>query len=429
MEEEFACGAAKEDITPAEELLPYLRGLQDRAFGGIIDRLSLRVIALRSGKRQVLLVSFELDKVPHPLRLLKRLEKEMGIPAEDVLLTAVHTHTAPVAGDRPFEGPNDIAGKPPEVQKATHRYEEFLEEKLIQAAKKAIESEVSARWGICQGESFVNVDRRQWYSCRKEDGRIVKKLALGVSTERVPDRTLSVLKMETPDKRPLAFLINFPVHCCVLHANQCFGGKMGISGDIAGRVSAWMEESYPGAVVMWCSGAAGNLNPVLQAENYYPDPVTGDVVTTVLPGDTRELLTVVAARHFEDVRRTAEKIQCQESQAVLDSCVEWSRTPGVNGEYEVRLHLMRIGDTALFSASGELYSVYAECLKDLLPAKHLIVINHDASLCANSGYILDDEALLYPETDLPGVAHTNMIPGYFLESLRAHARHMYEKIF
>ena len=40
------CGAAKNIITPSSDLLPDLRGLMDRHFGGVLDDLYVRVIAL-----------------------------------------------------------------------------------------------------------------------------------------------------------------------------------------------------------------------------------------------------------------------------------------------------------------------------------------------------------------------------------------------
>lgn len=98
----------------------------------------------------------------------------------------------------------------------------------------------------------------------------------------------------------------------------------------------------------------------------------------------------------------------------------------MDGSYQVRLQMIRLGSVLLLGASGELYSSYARLLKSILPEQNLILVNHVASLCANSGYILDDEALLAPESDLPGVSHTNMKPGFFAASLIRHTRHMYE---
>ena len=426
MNHTFCCGAAKQKITPSSELLPNLRGLQDRRFGGILDDLYLRVLALKKEDTQFLFITFELDKVPHPQRFLELLEKETGTPGENIFLAAVHTHTAPITGSRPFEGPNNIAAKPKEVQNATHAYENILEKTLLEACLEALGKMVHARLGLDWAESYINVYRNQWYEYRDSKNVLHRKYALGANPQIPVDRKVFVMKFEDYSGNPLAFLINYPVHCCVLHTCQCFDGKLGISGDIAGRVSQFMENEYDGSVALWCSGAAGDINPVMQNEVYYPDPATGEPVTEIMPGDNRSLLSIMANRHFDDVRRIAAGISCTSHDLSLAGCVEWSETPGMDGSYQVRLQMIRLGSVLLLGASGELYSSYARLLKSILPEQNLILVNHVASLCANSGYILDDEALLAPESDLPGVSHTNMKPGFFAASLIRHTRHMYE---
>ncbi len=449
MSQELYCGASKRCITPALELLPHLRALQDRHFGGVLDDIYLRVLALKgssafgcpagapaipdgmpyqdaAAEATSLLIAFELDKVPHPRRFLLLLARETGVKEENILLTAVHTHTAPVTGDRPFEGPNNIALKPAEVQEATHKYEAFLEDTLLLAAREALSGMVPAKMGIGTGNSYINICRKKWYEYRDAAGKPHRKCALGMSPETPIDRTVYALKFETPDEKPLAFFINYPVHCCVLHTCQYSEGKLRISGDIAGRVSALIEKEYPGAVALWCSGAAGDINPILQNEVFYPDPDTGDVITDILPGDNSALLTVMANQHYGDIRRILSAVTCSVDSLTPRGCVEWSRTPGIDGDYEVRLQMIRLGPALLFGASGELYSSYARQLRALIPENHMIIINHVASLCANSGYILDDEALLAPEADLPGISHTNMKAGYFTASLLRHTQHMYD---
>ena len=254
MNHTFFCGASKQKITPSPELLPHLRGLQDRRFGGILDDLYLRVLALRNEASQFLFITFELDKVPHPEKFLSLLEKETGTPSQNIFLAAVHTHTAPITGSRPFEGPNNIADKPQDVQDATHAYENLLETALLTASLDAIRKMVPARFGLAEGKSYVNVYRNHWYEYRDSEEKLHRKYALGASPEVPVDRTVYVMKFEDLSGHPLAFLINYPVHCCVLHTCQCFGGKLGISGDIAGRVSQFMEIST--AALYLCGAAA-----------------------------------------------------------------------------------------------------------------------------------------------------------------------------
>lgn len=427
MEHQLYCGAAKRCITPDEKLLPDLTGLMNQKFGGVLKDLYVRVLALKNGEETALFVVFELDKAPQPERYLEALQKEFGVREEHIFLTAVHTHAAPVAGCRPFEGPNDLAKKPEHVKKATHAYEDMLTEKLLEAAREAIDHLVPAKMGFATTESYINVDRKQWYEYTDAEGRKHRKLALGASPASPVDRTVYVVKFEDLEGRAIAFWVNYPVHCCVLHTNKCCNGMLGISSDLAGMVSGYMEEAYPDAVALWCSGAAGDINPVMQNEIYYPDPETGDMVTFQMPnGDVQYLLTLLATNHFDDIRRVVPDIRCGVTDAKIAGRVAWVRTPGVEGDYEVRLHMMKLGELVLIGGSGEFYSAYAQIAKNLIPKQHVILINHDASLCANSGYIIDEKTLLAPEVDLPGVGHTNMTPGSFERAYASQVTQMYQ---
>ena len=113
MNNKLYCGAAKVNITPSEELLPWMFGLMDRHYCKIHDELYLRVMALQSGETKALLVVYDLDKATNPEEWTKLIEEETGVPADNILYFAIHTHTAPLTGYRPFEG---SAGKSQRVR-------------------------------------------------------------------------------------------------------------------------------------------------------------------------------------------------------------------------------------------------------------------------------------------------------------------------
>ncbi len=427
MENQLYCGAAKGKITPPDILLTNLRGLMDRSFAAVTDDLFLRVIALRNKEEQALLVTFDLDKVPCPESYLQALTEATEIPEENILLAAIHTHTAPVAGLRPNEGPNNIAGKPPQVQAATHQYEAFVKEVLTETAKEAVSRMVPAKMGMGKGKSFIGVDRKQFYET-EEDGVIHRKYGIGSNPESPIDRTVYLLRFEDLSGAPIAFFINFPVHCCVLNGHTVFEGKLGISGDIAGTVCRWNEERYPSAITLWTSGAAGDINPFVMYEMSYPDPMTGKMKGGKVEGDHTEILRYISAVHYDDIKKINRTVVCSQSDVLLGGQVELSETPGAREPFRVRLHMMRLGEIFILGASGELYDVFAKSLRKRIAARELIVVNHDASLMGDGGYIADDETLLQPRPMLPGVGHTNQLPGTFLGSLLAHAASMYEKL-
>lgn len=422
------CGAAKGKITPPEGLMPNLRGLMDRRYGGVLDDIFVRVIALKNGAESELLVTFEFDKVPCPAEYLQALHEATGVPEDDILLAAVHAHTAPIAGDRRKEGPNDLSKKPPEVQNATRSYELFTKDVLIETAKKAVAAMVPAKMGVGKGNSYIGVDRKQRYEYLEEDGSLHGKYSIGANPESDIDHTVYVIRFEDLEGRPIAFFYNYPVHCCVLNGFPAFGEDCGISGDLAGRVSAWTEEAYPGAVALWTSGAAGDVNPQIMYELNFPDPKTGKPTHLRPKGDFYDVMVYLAARHYDDIKKVNRRIVCTETEVPLGCAVEISQTEGNREPFVIRLHMMRLGDTYLLGASGELYDIFAKHVRQLVPARELIVINHDASQLGDGSYIADDGTLCLNKPSLPGLMRPNQKPGLFEPSFLSLSRKMYETL-
>lgn len=417
------CGAAKKKITPGPELLANLNGLGNVVFSEVLDDIFVRVLLLGDETEKILFVVFDLDKAPYPERYLPMLSGLTGIPEANISLVSIHTHTAPITGWRPTEGPNFILRKPEHVQQATREYEAFLEAAVREAVSDAMAALQPVRIGWSRGESFVNINRVQDYFVRMEDGRIETRIGLGQNPSVSVDRSLFVLKVEDLDGKMVACLTNYAVHNCVMIANRC--GKDGgtlLSSDLGGNVSRMIEENYPGCVALWTSGAAGDVNPVMSNEIFYPDPKTGAQTAYRLPAGEqapRMMLHVLAARHYADVLRVLEQISCGEEDMDVGGMVEWAEMPGKGEEaYQIRVHLMRIGDLGLWGVSGELYSSIGKAVTQALPDGIHCIVNHDASLIANTGYIYDDETLERDREEvLPGRRNNEILPGYAREAL------------
>lgn len=426
------CGAAKKKITPPAALLPELNGLGGISFAGVLDDIYVRALALGDGQDTILFVVFDLDKVPDPEQYLSALAEQTGIPAEHISLLSIHTHTAPVTGWRPTEGPNFIRNKPENVQKATRKYEDFLAQAAKQAAAEAVAAMQPVRIGWGRGVSFVNINRLQDYFVRGDHGTTQIRVGLGQNPAAEVDRSLLVWKAEDMQGRMVACLTNYAVHNCVMIGNRC--GKDGgtlLSSDLGGNVSQMIEENHPGCVALWVSGAAGDINPILSNEIFYPDPVTGAQTAYRLPEREEAplmMLKVLSAQHYADILRTLERITCTDAPVQVSGAVKWAEMPSKGEEpYRIRLHLTRIGDLGLWGVSGELYSSIGRALvQSLLDGEHYIC-NHDASLIANTGYIFDDETLLRDrEGTLPGRRNNEILPGYAKDALLSAAAQLWK---
>lgn len=429
------CGAAKKKITPSAQLLVNLHGLGNITFSGVLDDIFVRAMIIGDGQEKILFVVFDLDKVPYPETYLSALSAQAGIPEENIALLSIHTHTAPVTGWRPAEGPNFIVRKPEHVQQAIHEYEAFLEQTVKEAVAEALAAQQPVRVGWGQGESYVNINRLQDYFVRKDDGTVEVCVGLGQNPATEVDRSLFVLKVEDLSGRMVACLTNYAVHNCVMIGNRCGenGGTM-LSSDLGGNVSQMIEENCPGCVALWTSGAAGDVNPIMSNEIFYPDPKTGKQTSYQLPiGDNGPImmLSVLAARHYADTLRVLEQITCSEESLKVGGMVKWAEMPSKGGEpYQIRVHLMRIGPLGLWGMSGELYSSLGKTIVQALSSGKDLILNHDSSLLANTGYIYDDETLERDrEETLPGRRNNEMVPGYAKEALIAITTDMWRRMY
>ena len=433
MEHKLYCGAARRDITPDEGEVSGLFGLMGVSYAGIIDRLSLRVIALQSGENKALIVAFDLDKAPEPLTWLPELAEHTGIPEARILYFGTHTHSAPLTTVRPREKNRATA----EQRANMDRYEETVHAALFACAEEALASMKPARMGCAYGESFVNVNRNADFVYTDEQGNRFPYINEGMHWGAPVDRTLTTVRFEDMDGQPIAFFLNYPMHCCLVFLNDFDGeGRMGVSGDIAGSISRLTEEKFPGSVAVWSSGAAGDVDPVLFNVLIYPDPRDGHVVREQIHDWRMSLaqLRMIVGWHFKDVCETLRRIECRQEEAALDGIVEWSETPS-NDEtpYRIRMQGLRIGDAMLLGIGGELYNSFGRQLREASPAPFTAIINHNASIIDDAGYILDDDALRRAAQEAPG---EHFIPGgkarfqagYVGPSLEKHMRDMVSQL-
>lgn len=149
--------------------------------------------------------------------------------------------------------------------------------------------------------------------------------------------------------------------------------------------------------------------------------------TYVLPaGESAPImmLKVLAARHYADIRRILENIRCSVDTASPRAAVEWCTMPGKSlagaealkdgpPTYEIRIHMLQLGMLCWWGFSGELYSSLGKAVQTRMHQGTHIILNHDASLMANSGYIFDDETLTRDtRCELPGQRSSAQLPGY-----------------
>ena len=354
------------------------------------------------------------------LAVTGRIQKEIGIPASNVLLTATHTHSA--GGQR---GPE-------------------YEQKIVESVRLARQKLTPARVGYGTGESYINVNRQiidpqthRWWE--------------GPNREGPSDKTVAVLKFESISGDPIAVYYNYAVHAVIT------GQLDQVSADIPGAASNYIEDSYDGRVVaVWSSGAAGDQNPLYYQQTYDLRDIRTkeyasrgiDISNAMPPGgeglkrddpnvarlmnQQRQMVLSMGQFLGEEVRhvmrgidRTETAVSLHGSSATI-TCPGRERTnqgrAGFEGTYkegspvEIRLGLLRIGDVMIGAVNAEVFNPIAQRLKRESPFKATMMATLTNG-SARSGYIPDDESFgkytfeVLSSRLQPGCAESSIVNG------------------
>jgi len=233
-------GAGKARMVFPEGYYPH------EGYFGEYSPMHVRALVLEQRERSLLL-SVELPSI-RPFELTDMLRAQAaqlaGAPVENVWLCMTHSLSAPHV--------------PP--QKDGLRFDMH-----ISAVKKAIftavESAISdlrpavLRRGETQTD--INVDRE----IESVDG-----WWMGLRGDSPVDNTLTVLRFDDIEGKPIALVYNHPMKSCVLETTVMSDGRRYASSDLCGAVSALAEAHY-GAPALFFMGAGGDSFPKMKG-NY-----------------------------------------------------------------------------------------------------------------------------------------------------------------
>jgi neutral ceramidase len=385
---QLRAGAAKVDVTPAENALPP-------SYEGILDRIHSRAIVIDDGTALAALISVDAGAVPDAiwLEVTRQLERELGIPTDNVLLTATHTHSVPRQDVGPYT------------------------DKIVESVRLAKGRLTSARVGYGTGVSYLNVNRniidpqtRRWWE--------------GPNYEGPSDKTVAVIAFEDQRGEPIAVYYNYAMHAVTV------GQLDMVSGDAPGSASKYIEDSFDGNVVaLWSSGAAGDQNPIYFQQTYELRAIRVkdyaergiDISNAMPPGgeglnrqdpavarlmnQQKQMILSMGQFLGEEVLhvmrgmdRTEAAIRIAGRHTIV-SCPGRERTnagrAGFPGEYreagpvEIRLGLLELGDIAIGTVNAEVFNPIAQRLKRESPRARTMLATLTNGV-ARSGYIPHD---------------------------------------
>jgi hypothetical protein len=244
-------GAARVDITPTD--LTNLNSFNGGKFTGVHDPIFARVLVLDDGTTMAAFVSLDLIEVGDTTDVRQRIQRQLGIPADHILITASHDHSAPRGGS---VTPGGLAhGDTPE----TLAYSKVMYDKVLGALKEAKASFQPAKFGFGTGSVDVNVSRDQYTPGRG--------WGLGYDPDGISDKTVSVLKFEGATGQPIAILFNYAVHSTAMFNTAV------VSGDLAGAAERTVEQKIGNNVVaLYTMGSAGDQIPRVTGTEGTPPP-------------------------------------------------------------------------------------------------------------------------------------------------------------
>lgn len=213
--------------------------------------------------------------------IAKAVEAKHGIPRDNILFNASHTHCSPVVDN---DGLHITYGLEGVEQERAAAYTKHLSELLIQVIDDAVADlqPGTLSWGI--GEATFGKNRRKY-------------TAGGVSNDYNPigpvDNDVPTLVARDADGKIRGILFGYACHNTVTDLQQ-------FNGDYAGFAQIEIEKAFPGATALFAQGCGGDQNPLPRrkielAEKYGKE--LGDAVAAVLNGTMTPVSGPIKARY------------------------------------------------------------------------------------------------------------------------------------
>lgn len=330
--------------------LPFEKGFfPTEGFTHVADALHARVLLVGTDN-PFALVSVEMTSLPpDEVEALKAIvHAEADTPLERIWICVTHTFSAPHIMP-------DAAMKTEAQRKAKADLQRSLREAVRQATRQAAHSMRDATIALAQGESYVNSNR----DIETEAGWWV-----GCDGPGFSDKTLTVLRIDAGEE-PLALILHYAVQSSVLDGSEA------VSPDLAGIACKALEARYPGAVVLFIIGAAGDQAPLgktMEMETTLGRQLAQDVAM-LMDG----MIGAPSSMHIRIVNATIRLPAQMMPPSLRDLQPTRSYTFTPNGETEQPISILTTGDFAVVGVRPELNAITAKRIADASPHKTTLV--------------------------------------------------------
>lgn len=239
MNNNFLCGAARRDITPSIGtcLFGYRPNHQSTS---LHDPLNVTAVAFSDGAETSVLLTVTVAEIGNEIaaEIRSKAGEAVGVPAENIVVSATHTHSAPNCVG--MEGWGDVDW--PYVNG-------ILIPACADAAKEACDSLVPAEIGIGTTKSDVGINRRQI----NRDGNV----SLGQNPFGCYDPEMTVISLRAKEsKKGIVNIVHYGCHGTAAGCNR------EISRDWSGIMCDRLEADS-GVLTSFWNGCEGDVGPRL----------------------------------------------------------------------------------------------------------------------------------------------------------------------
>lgn len=255
---ELRVGSAMVDITPPPGMpfqVPQVPPYPVVPAQGTHDPLYAKAVVFETGGTKAAVVACDLTSIPLAMITTARAEvaRVCSVPPENVMISAVHTHTVPNIRPRFFQ--NATAAQ----MKIALDYIDRLPFLMASAVRKAEERLTAARLSGAVGEVQGVAFNRRFLM---KDGVVVANPAKGqdellvnvVRPAGPTDPGLPLIYFETPAGAPLVSMINFSMHLDTTGGLLYSADFPHVIAKILGAVKG------PEMLTHFTTGACGNIN-------------------------------------------------------------------------------------------------------------------------------------------------------------------------
>ncbi len=381
-DEGLLAGFASVDITPQVKL-GYMPGQFGHEFnyGLHENELFASAVALTGGDTSVIMISMDVlsFKAEYGNEMRRRISEATGVPAENILIAATHTHTGPA-----LEYQLWLTDPDPEMAANTA-------DKAVEAGIAAWNNREEAALGIKSGYNGDYNFCRVWYM---KDGTV--RMNPGTSGVDRPisavDHSVNVIRVDDKNGGIKGFIINYANHL------DNISPKNRYSADYVEYLREALWEEYGEDVfVLFFNGAAGDVNRNDYSGNTERSSVEeiGRGIAETVIKTNRHIVTKedVEIKSLSETHKTVRRKETQEmyewAAAIMERVNKGysvgsmdlafaseyiePEDPNLPDTVDMELHTIVIGDYAIVGVPGEVFSEIGLRIKAASPYKSTMV--------------------------------------------------------